>query len=66
MSENLPAELGARECRTNPEKLLFQLIPPEAEAAIAAVLTYGSKSTLLVIGRRASPGLRPSAPSADT
>lgn len=43
MSENLPAELGARECRTNPEKLLFQLIPPEAEAAIAAVLTYGSK-----------------------
>ena len=35
--------LGKRDCRSDPSKLLFQLIPPEAEEAIAAVLTYGAK-----------------------
>ena len=35
--------LGSRECRTNPDKLRYELIPPEAEEALAAVLTYGAK-----------------------
>lgn len=35
-------ELGERACRSDPTKLLFQLIPPEAEKALATILTYGA------------------------
>lgn len=35
--------LGSRQCRGDPSKLLFQLIPPEAEEALARVLSYGAK-----------------------
>lgn len=36
-------ELGERACRSDPTKLLFQLIPPEAEKALATILTYGAQ-----------------------
>ena len=35
--------LGSRQCRDDPTKLLFQLIPPEAEEALARVLSYGAR-----------------------
>lgn len=35
--------LGSRQCRDDPSKLLFQLIPPEAEEALARALSYGAR-----------------------
>lgn len=36
--------LGSRRSRSDPSKLRYDLIPPEAEAAIASVLTFGASA----------------------
>lgn len=44
LSSSQPSSsLGSRQCRDDPSKLLFQLIPPEAEEALARALSYGTK-----------------------